>query len=158
MPEIKENIKIPSTRKQVEKGQEHVLSPEEFLSRQAEAVQEKAPETVAPIIPVVLPSEINSVPVSTDAIVLKKVEDILANDMDRVFLSMDAASQQRFKVKGEATARQIVGLLSKTKIKIKEVVALIMSWLKTIPHANKFYLEQEAKIKADEIIKMHQGK
>lgn len=78
--------------------------------------------------------------------------------MDRVFLSMDAATQQRFKIKGEATAQQLVSMLNKTKIRIKEVVSLIMSWLRIIPHVNKFYLEQEAKIKADEIIKMHQGK
>ena len=158
MPEIKENIKIPQASKQVEKGREHILSPEEFVTKQAEATQEKASEVSTPIAPIVLPNEISVAPTNTDAMILKKVEDILANDMDRVFLSMDAATQQRFKVKGEATARQIVGMLNKTRIKIKEVVSVIMSWLRIIPHVNKFYLEQEAKIKADEIIKMHQGK
>lgn len=158
MPEIKENIQAAPRSRKLEKSPEHILSPEKFIKQQAETAVEKAPETAAPISPVVLPSETSTAVASNDAIILQKVENILSHNMDRVFLSMDAATQQQFKAKGEATARQIVGLLSKTKIKLKELVSVIMSWLRIIPHVNKFYLEQEAKIKADEIIKMHQAK
>lgn len=73
MPEVKENIKIPSTSKQVENGHEHILSPEEFVTKQAETAPEKATEAAIPIIPVALPSDVGVAPVSTDTIVLKKL-------------------------------------------------------------------------------------
>lgn len=96
--------------------------------------------------------------VQSQEIVLKKVESILAENMDRVFLTMDVAAQAKFKAKGEETARQIATILQKTKVKTKEVLNLILNWLRVIPGVNKFYIEQEAKIKADRILKIHEGK
>ncbi len=99
-----------------------------------------------------------SQPVVGDSVVLAKVENILAKDMDNVFLSMDAATQQKFKVKGEEVAKEIASLLKKAGVRAKDVINLIISWLRIIPKINRYYLEQEAKIKADEILKMHQPK
>ncbi len=158
MPEFKESIKTSRIRQQAEQSPEHVLNPEKFLTKQTEGSQEKAVENLSPIVPVVLPSQTDVVGADEKTIVLKKVENILSKNMDNVFLSMDAATQQQFKIKGEETAQKIVILLNKTKIRIREVLSLIISWLRIIPHVNRFYLEQEAKIKADEIIKMHQNK
>lgn len=92
---------------------------------------------------------------SENAIILHKVENILSAGMDQIFLEMDATKQREFKIKGEETAHKITLLLRNTKVKIKEIISLIMDWLRVIPKVNKFYLEQEAKIKADAIIKMH---
>ena len=88
-------------------------------------------------------------------IILEKVEEILSKDMDHVFLSMDASTQLAFKQKGEETAQKINTILKSTKVKFNEVLNLIIDWLKIIPKVNKYYLEQEAKIKADAIIKLH---
>ena len=42
--------------------------------------------------------------------------------------------------------------MQQTKIQVKKIFILIISWLKIIPGVNKFFLEQEAKIKADRIL------
>ena len=90
--------------------------------------------------------------ISTQAKVEKDIEGILAKGLDNVFLSMDAGTQQEFKKKGEETSQAIVVLLQKAKLKVKKIINLIVSWLKIIPRVNKYYIEQEAKIKTEEIL------
>jgi hypothetical protein len=67
---------------------------------------------------------------------------------------MNAAQQQEFKKSGEETVKKINNLLDKTKIKAGKIIDLIRAWLRLIPGINRFFLEQEAKIKADKIIKV----
>jgi hypothetical protein len=78
----------------------------------------------------------------------------LAKDMGDIYLNMSPAKQQEFKREGEKTAREINSLLQKTKVTIKKIISLIKKWLSIIPRVNKFFLEQESKIKADEIMKL----
>lgn len=87
-------------------------------------------------------------------LVLEKVEKILAQDMDSIFLSLDAQAQAEFKRRGEETSRKIVKLLGRATVPIKKIVNLIIAWLRVIPHVNRFYLEQEAKIKTDKIMRL----
>lgn len=82
------------------------------------------------------------------------VESVLAEGMDSVFLSLDPGTQQRFKMKGEEVSSKITKLLLEAKIKIKEITNLILDWLRIIPRVNKHYLEQEAKIKTEKILKI----
>jgi len=89
---------------------------------------------------------------------LKKVEEILSKDMEKVFLSLDSATQIKFKQKGEETARKITELLKNGKAKLKKILNLIVEWLRVIPQVNKYFLEQEAKIKADEIFALTKNK
>jgi hypothetical protein len=91
---------------------------------------------------------------SDQQIILEKVEQVLAQDMDNIFLSLDVSQQIAFKKRGEETSRQIVKLLSKGAVPLKKIVNLIVAWLRIIPNINRFYLEQEAKIKADKIMKL----
>lgn len=91
---------------------------------------------------------------SDQQIILEKVEQVLAQDMDNIFLSLDVSQQIAFKKRGEETSYQIVKLLSKGTAPLKKIVNLIVAWLRVIPNVNRFYLEQEAKIKADKIMKL----
>ncbi|MEI6597049.1 MAG: hypothetical protein WCL13_02445 [bacterium] len=84
----------------------------------------------------------------------KQVESILAEDLAEIYLSLEPKKRQEFKIKGEQTAQKINQLLAKTKINIGEIIKLIKEWLSLIPGLNKYFLEQEAKIKADELIKL----
>lgn len=84
----------------------------------------------------------------------KKIEKILEKNLEELYIHMPPDKKTKFKNLGEQTANQINNLLDKTKIKIKEVIDLIRKWLLIIPGINKFFLEQEVKIKADEIIKL----
>lgn len=81
-----------------------------------------------------------------------KVEKIMEEGLKEAFEKMSPIAQQEFKIKGEETAQKISQLLKKTHIKVKKIFALLFDWLKMIPGVNYFFLEQEAKIKADKII------
>lgn len=84
------------------------------------------------------------------------IEDILSADLVELYQQMDAEKQQEFKVKGEETASKIAELVGSAKATAKKVVSLIIDWLKIIPGVNKFFLEQEAKIKTDKILDLAQ--
>lgn len=84
----------------------------------------------------------------------KEIEKILEAGLQDIYLSLPPEKQREFKMEGEKTTREINVLLDKTKINIGKIIALIRRWLLVIPGINKFFLEQEAKIKADEIVKL----
>lgn len=84
---------------------------------------------------------------------VKMIEKVLEKDLAELYLNMSPEKQREFRVKGEETAKQINVLLHQAKIQIKKIIDLIKKWLAIIPGVNKFFLEQEAKIKADELIK-----
>lgn len=84
----------------------------------------------------------------------KEIEKTLSKDLEAEYLNMPSFKQREFREVGEKTAIEINKLLDKTKIKVKKIINLIKKWLSIIPGINKFFLEQEAKIKADEIIKI----
>jgi hypothetical protein len=84
----------------------------------------------------------------------KQIENFLARDLEEIYLGLPLDKQVEFRKEGEETARKINKLLEKTKINLGKIVNLIRKWLSLIPGVNKFFLEQEAKIKADEIVKL----
>lgn len=90
----------------------------------------------------------------------QEVEKILESGLESIFLKLPPAKKREFKIQGEQAADQITRLLNSTTIKIfefsKKVFKLIFSWLKIIPGVNKFFIEQEAKIKADQLLALKQ--
>ncbi|MBN2884599.1 hypothetical protein JXE04_01615 [Patescibacteria group bacterium] len=85
------------------------------------------------------------------------IDDILEDGLDSFFLQMNAQEQKRFKEAGEKTALKINQLLDKAKFSLNKIVSLIKRWLSLIPKTNKYFLEQEAKIKADKIFKINKN-
>ncbi len=85
---------------------------------------------------------------------IKEIDDILAYGLNDIFLSLSSEKQQEFKKKGEQTRDKINQLLNSAKLSIGKIVILIKKWLSLIPKVNRYFLEQEAKIKADKIIKL----
>lgn len=86
------------------------------------------------------------------------IENILAEDLRDIYTKLPKSKQIELKKNGEETANQIATLLNQIKYKVSEILGLIKNWLKIIPGISKFFLEQEAKIKTDKIIKYHQNK
>lgn len=82
------------------------------------------------------------------------IDAILEESLNDVFLNLNSNKQKEFKKKGEETVNKINSLLNSTKVKVGKIISLIKEWLKIIPGINKFFLEQEAKIKADKIIEI----
>ncbi len=139
----------------VEKGESAVERSPEKESRSVEKSGEefkpleKSGEAAKPV------SKKSKLSISTpDAERQKQIDQILSEGLDDVFLSLSQDDQVRFKEEGEKTALKINELLSKTKVKIKNIISLIKKWLKIIPKVNPYFLEQEAKIKADKIVKL----
>ncbi|MFA5109751.1 MAG: hypothetical protein WC458_04410 [Patescibacteria group bacterium] len=82
------------------------------------------------------------------------IDDILAEGLNEIFLKMKPEERKEFQRRGEETVVKINELLSRTKVKVNKILNLIRRWLKLIPGINKFFLEQEAKIKTDKIIRI----
>lgn len=84
----------------------------------------------------------------------KQIEDFLSDGLDDIYLSLPPEKQSEFRQVGEETAKKINKLLESTKINIGKIISLIRKWLLIIPGVNKYFLEQEVKIKSDEIMKL----
>lgn len=84
-----------------------------------------------------------------------KIERVLENGLVEIYVSLSPEKRAAFKRKGEETATKIRVLLDRTKISFGKVLDLIRDWLKTIPRVNRYFLEQEAKIKTDRIVLIH---
>lgn len=99
-----------------------------------------------------------TIPTTKDELTIR-VEKIMEDGLADVFRELTPVQKQEFKIKGEETAYKIRQALKKTKVKIKEVFQLLVEWLRILPGINTFFIEQEAKIKADKIIalKKHQN-
>ena len=136
-------------------GQQIETSPEAAFKRKNENIpvkkKEKKQETTAVDIS---PAAASSLTDDYQRRRLAAIDDVLAEGLDQVFLKMDPQTQRRFKEEGEKTASKINLLLNKAKVGVSKIIVLIKKWLGLVPGANKFFLEQEAKIKADKILKI----
>ncbi|MFH1790328.1 MAG: hypothetical protein ABH832_04660 [bacterium] len=83
-----------------------------------------------------------------------KIEKILEQGLDESYQNLSPIAKQEFKIKGEQTAIKIRDLMRSTRVKVKKILKLILEWLRMLPGVNVFFLEQEAKIKADRIISL----
>ena len=97
------------------------------------------------------------VPVVRDELTMK-VEKILEEGVGDAYARLSPVAKQEFKLKGEEVARTIRDLLKSTHVKVKKIFQLIFEWLKILPGINRFFLEQEAKIKTDRIIELYKKK
>lgn len=84
----------------------------------------------------------------------REIDNFLAEGLSETFLAMSPEKQKVFKEEGEKTAKKINELLNAAKINVSKIISLIKKWLSLITGVNKFFLDQEAKIKADKIIKI----
>jgi len=84
----------------------------------------------------------------------KQVEGLMSKGLEEIYLSLPPEKRAEFKRAGEETALKVNQLLEKTKVNIGKIVNLIKKWLSLLPGVNKMFLEQEAKIRTDEIIKL----
>ncbi len=126
------------------------ISEQTALDAHVEALTLEQPIVQQPVSQVVPASSERTAVRAKDAFE-EQIEDILEEDLTDVFLAMSPKDQQLFKAKGEETTSKIRELLNLTKDQTKKIFDLIRAWLKIIPGVNRFFLEQEAKIKTDKI-------
>ncbi len=115
-----------------------------------EAQQPAQPVAAAPAATPVEPAQT----LTAEAQQAADIERVLEADLSEMYFSLPEDKKAEFRAKGEETAREINVLVSSAKATLQKVVSLIRGWLLIIPGINKFFLEQEAKIKADEILRI----
>lgn len=95
-----------------------------------------------------------ALPVEPDAaaVLLPEVQRILADGLYETYAKLPPALQQKFKAEGELTASRVARLLTEVKVRVGKIIELIRRWLALIPGVNRYYLEQEAKLKADALL------
>ena len=117
--------------------------PKEVAEPKMETATQSAPAPVINTVKLVTPYEERR----------RNIEMTLAKNLEEIYLSMPPDKRAEFKMVGEETSEKINQLLEKTKVNLGKIVTLIRKWLSLLPGVNKLFLEQEAKIRADEIMK-----
>ncbi|MDD5341551.1 MAG: hypothetical protein PHC97_03915 [Patescibacteria group bacterium] len=143
-----EAVEVP-VRIKIERGAERPVSPEALKEKieEGEAKPELVvtPPSAAPVAPAKSP-------------VLEKIENVLQEDLNDIYFQLPPDQQAVFAERGEETAAEIESLLGQVKIRVSKILELIKRWLRLIPHVNRYFLEQEAKIKTDKILRINQAK
>ncbi|MCC6563413.1 hypothetical protein IT087_00805 [Candidatus Uhrbacteria bacterium] len=83
-----------------------------------------------------------------------EVEKILEYGLGDYIPDMPEEARQRFLKKGGEVAAQLSTMVHTLNVQVTLVVTLIKEWLLTIPGVNRYYIEQESKIKTDQIVEL----
>lgn len=135
-------------------GQEKLRQPEK-IAETTPVAAEKTTETTMPTT--AAPSDNAQAASQSKSFQARRataIDNILSEGLNEIFLKMTPPEQQKFKLKGDETVQKINILLGKTRVQINKILNLIRAWLKLVPGINKFFLEQEAKIKTDKIMNL----
>lgn len=81
-----------------------------------------------------------------------EINNILEDGLASIYQNLTPDKQQKLKQAGEQTVRQIDQLLNHAKSQLTKIISLIRRFLAIIPGVNRFFLEQEVKIKTDKIM------
>ncbi len=138
----------PETPLPLEALEGHPEQNEHFLEDSLEPTPTK-PATRVP--PKSHQNNLAPIPSARDPFIIQ-IEKIMEEDLGDVFIALTPVQKQQFKIKGEETAKKIQHILKTTKVNLGKIIKLIFEWLKILPGVNRFFLEQEAKIKAEKII------
>lgn len=114
------------------------------------AVERPAEQPIRPLPPITASPAVVATPTVVSRI--KEIENVLEEDLGEIYFQLSETDKLRFKTQGEVTANQIDALLTSMKATAGKVADLIRAWLMIIPGVNKFFLEQETKIKTDKIM------
>ena len=149
-PQSFEQIRTLNNRTEMPKASE----------RTAERVAERSNQVAAPRplqsvpVAVTLARPMPQIPTSAKSETLVEIESVMESGLADVYKTLPPDLQKAFKKRGEETAGQIEELLQKVKVHTKKIFSLLFDWLKIIPGVNKYFLEQEAKLKTDEMLKI----
>lgn len=87
-----------------------------------------------------------------------EIEQVLEEGLGDAFRALTPVQQQEFKIKGEQVAYDIRHMFTQQRLKVRTLLRTILEWLKLLPGINRFFLQQEAKIKVDKLVALHKHK
>ncbi|MFA5129513.1 MAG: hypothetical protein WC477_01180 [Patescibacteria group bacterium] len=135
----------------LEQDEQAIEQSAEHLDDVLHAEEARVSKTSASVIQQASPPPL--VTVQKDEIIIE-VEKILEDGVGAFYADLPPESQAAFKQRGEAVATEIAEMIRTFKVHVRRLVRLISDWLKTIPGVNRYFLEQEAKIKTDRIMEL----
>lgn len=141
---------IPETEMPLDALEGHPAENEHFL-------EEEKPKTITPTHIAAPQAVVRPIPQVRDELIVQ-IEKIMEENLGDVYSVLTPVQKQQFKIKGEETANKIKHIIETTSAKLGKIVKLIFEWLKILPGINHFFLEQEAKIKAEKIITLGEQK
>lgn len=83
--------------------------------------------------------------------VRKRIEAVMTEDLSELYQHMDPPTKAAFKTQAQIVASRIEEMIATATVRARDIIELIRAWLRMIPGMNKFFLEQETKIKSDKI-------
>jgi hypothetical protein len=141
-----EDAPLEAERAALEQSAEHK---DAFLEKEAEDAPTSQVASQAGTTPT--QEQVQATPIDE---VEMEVEKILEDGLGDYVESMPEDARQRFLLKGREVSVQIADMVRKFKVELRRTISLIRDWLMTIPGVNRYFLEQEAKIKTDRIISL----
>jgi len=140
--------------KKPEIGREIELSPEleEFEPRPQEETKEPAPEAAPPEPEQAAPAPAPAPAPQTKDQATAAIEKILEQDLGNLYIKLDPETKTKFRQEGDILVGRIRKMFQTLKFKTRRILRWIREWLAVIPGVNKYFLEQEAKIKTDQIL------
>lgn len=156
-PELLKKEQVPQevAPDSVSRAEEKETAPEvgrlEVAEQQPSPEDQQRAEQLAQQAEQLAPS-VQPEPVQVKDPVVVDLENLLSEDLGDIYMGLSEKKKQAFREKGEAVAVAIKEMVTSGKVRVKKILDLIRDWLRIIPGVNKFFLEQEAKIKADSII------
>lgn len=106
---------------------------------------------VAAVTPFVVPMQLTQIVKPQKDALLIEVEAVLSENISEIYKQLPEQKKALFRQTGEHVAAQVTQMIKGGIMQIKKILQWIRSWLMIIPGVNTFFLEQEAKIKADKI-------
>jgi len=148
------SLEKPDFEKQTVNQPEILVSPETKEGDENLVLNKEKKESAKEIIQPSSSAPISKTPfiLKGKSEVLKEIESILSEGMEESYQSLPDDLKKDFKQKGEEAASKIEEIVNQAKIMVHKIVDLIKNWLMIIPGVNKFFLEQETKIKTGKIL------
>ncbi len=87
--------------------------------------------------------------------VYEEVEGILEKDLKNIYSSLPVESKPLFRLGGEKIAHTYADSIKMDRLNPDEVMGMTFDWLKTLPDANRGWLEQEAGLKTRNILEYY---
>lgn len=139
---------LQTTESAIERQSERAAQIEQHEQQPVTPAQEQQPQQTGTV----------AAPIAAKDPEIVRIEAIMARGLEDEYARMTPKQQEHFREEGEKTAHIIHKLLQASRVKIKKIIKLLTKWLQLIPGVNKYFLEQEAKIKADELMELREDK
>ncbi len=84
----------------------------------------------------------------------RTVERVLEEGLSDLYQKLDPAAQAKFRHEGEVTAVRVTELLKEVSVKVVELMRLIRRWLFMLPGVSSLFVEGQAKLKAEKLLRL----